>query len=592
MSIANITIAEPKAVRKRQSLDDAAPAAPSHSIATPTIFLKHNAPCSCGGGCPSCQASSSNLKVSHPNDAAEIEADRMAERVMRMPVSEVSAPKQMISGGSSSDRGSTIHRKCGACEEEEEETIQRKALPSTTNGASGHPGHVHDVISSGGRALDPQTRSFFESRMGYDLSAVRLHTGDAAAESARRLNAQAYTLGSDIVFGSGEYAPQSESGRHLLAHELAHVTQQNGNRLHRRLTVNAADSDDPTTAISMIAPMVTQLCPDFETDTTTGVISPRSGSSCPTNPDTAADYSAEYRAVATGSHPLGCCCLCTMTRPFGADWDIIVTSVGGPSTRESEHRVRMTPTTGPLAPELRHWTAGPVETTATQPAVEAFGHELCGHAALMKIRAHENTATDRAYDDQHDSTVRVQNALATEMGIAGARRGLAADGAHRGESLRVFTVGPFGINETNPTPFAAQIAAAVAFLNGKPELLVDTVGFRGGADTISGVSAGRAIRVRDTVASGLATPTVSVETTPGTSETLQRIQPITDGGAGASAIVELRMAIKPAGLIVPPGATPPSPPVHVDPADPARVAALKSGSVNECHRLLANTAWP
>lgn len=281
-----------------------------------------------------------------------------------------------------------------------------------------------------------------------------------------------------------------------------------------------------------------------------------------------------------------------MTRPWGDDWDIIVTSTGGPSTRESEHRVLMTPTSGPSAPELRHWTSGPAETTSPQPAVEAFGHELCGHAALMKIRAHEGATTDRAYDDQHDSTVRVQNALAVEMGLVGSRRGLAAGGTHRGESLRVFTVGPFGVNETNIAPFAAQIAAAVAFLNGKPELLVDTVGFRDGADTLAGVSAGRAIRVRGAIASGIATPTVSVETSPGVSETLPRVQPITDGGVGSSSVVELRMAIKPAGLITPIGVAPPSPPVHADPADPARVAALKRGTVNECHQLLANTAWP
>ncbi len=563
-----------------------------HSVPTGDEMINRRASCSCGGGCPACQAKSSDLKVSQPNDTAEIEADQIADKVMRMSESKISTEHGVGAAGQSSKiltsanaAGSNrIYRKCSACENEDDEmAVQRKALPSAGGDSSQNPNHVRDVISSGGRMLDLQTRNFFEPRLGYDLSAVRLHTGDAAAESARRLNAQAYTLGSDIVFGSGEYKPDSESGRHLLAHELAHVTQQNTNKLHRRLKVNKADSDDPTTAISMIAPMVTQLCPDFETDSTTGVIRPRSGTPCAI---------PRFRDVSTSSNPLGCCCLCTMTRPWGDDWDIIVTSTGGPSTRESEHRVRMTPTSGAGAPELRHWTAGPVATTSAQPAVEVFGHELCGHAALMKINAHEAASTDRAYDDQHDSTVRVQNALAVEMGLGGARRGLAADGTHRGESLRVFTVGPFGVNETNPAPFAAQIAAAVAFLNGKPELLVDTVGFRNGADTLAGVSAGRAIRVMGEIASGIATPTVSVETSPGTPETLPRLQPFTDGGVGASAVVELRMAIRPAGLITPIGVAAPAVPVHVDPANPARVAALKRGSVNECHQLLANTAWP
>ena len=91
---------------------------------------------------------------------------------------------------------------------------------------------------------------------------------------------------------------------------------------------------------------------------------------------------------------------------------------------------------------------------------------------------------------------------------------------------------------------------------------------------------------------GITTPTVDVETSPGVPETLARVQPVTDGGVGSSAIVEIRIAVRPAGLITPIGVAPPSPPVHVDPANPARVAALKRGSVNECHQLLAKSAWP
>lgn len=578
---------------KRTNFPSSAPGSvyPITSISDSVLNLHRKASCPCGGGCPACQATSSDLKISQPNDVAEIEADQIADRVMRMPERGVGAEqnnstaKQSVGAFARGDSAASgrIHRKCDACEEEDDMAVQRKALPTTGGVASHDPDHVRNVIGSGGRALDLRTRNFFESRLGYDLSPVRLHTGNAAAESARRLNAHAYTLSHNIVFGSGEYKPDSDSGRHLLAHELAHVTQQNANKLHRRLKVNAADSDDPTTAISMIDPMVTALCPDFETNSTSGDITPRSGTPCAI---------PRFRAVAASSNPLGCCCLCTMTRPWGADWDIIVTSTGGPSASESEHRVRMTPTSGPNAPELRHWTPGPVETAATQQPVEAFGHELCGHAALMKIRAHENASTDRAYDDQHDPTVRVQNALAVEMGLGGARRGLAGGGTvHRGESLRVFTVGPFGVNETNPTPFAAQIAAAIAFLDGKPELLVDTVGFRGGADTLAGVSAGRAIRVGALIAAGITAPTTEVETSPGVPETLTRVQPVTDGGVGPSAVVEIRMAIRPAGLITPIGVPPPAVPVPVLPSDPPRVRALKRGSVNECHQLLANTAW-
>jgi hypothetical protein len=264
----------------------------------------------------------------------------------------------------------------------------------------------------------------------------------------------------------------------------------------------------------------------------------------------------------------------------------------------------MTPTSGPGSPELRHWTSGPTERTTSQPAVDAFGHELCGHAALMRIRAHERASTDRSFDDQHDPTVRIQNALAAEMGSPALPRGLAAGGTHRGESLRVFTVGPFTADSDDISTLSGQITAAANFLIGKPELLFDTVGFRDAADTNAAIGASRASRVLASVTAALtaggASLTTDVQTAPAPAapETLNRAQPTTDGGVGASRMVEIRMAVRPAGLITPIGTAPPATPVHVEADDPARVRALMGttpgsgrGSVNECHRLLTETAW-
>ena len=119
-------------------------------------LLRAKTSCACGGGCPSCQASTGKLKVSQPNDAAEIEADAIADRVMRMPAgAEVTNPTNHI------DSTNGIHRKCNACEEEEE-TIQRKPLPAAGGPSSQNPDHVNNVISSGGQPLDPTTRQFFE----------------------------------------------------------------------------------------------------------------------------------------------------------------------------------------------------------------------------------------------------------------------------------------------------------------------------------------------------------------------------------------------------------------------------------------------
>lgn len=85
---------------------------------------------------------------------------------------------------------------------------------------------VDAVLRAPGQRLDEQTRDFFESRFGYDFSQVRVHTDASAVSSVDVLDARAYTVGHDISFGRNEYVPESESGRFLIAHELAHVVQQ------------------------------------------------------------------------------------------------------------------------------------------------------------------------------------------------------------------------------------------------------------------------------------------------------------------------------------------------------------------------------
>jgi hypothetical protein len=85
---------------------------------------------------------------------------------------------------------------------------------------------VHDVVGSGGAPLEPGLRTDMEGRFGHDFGDVRVHHDDAAHRSAKSVNAQAYTVGSDIVFQQDKYDPASESGKHMIAHELTHVVQQ------------------------------------------------------------------------------------------------------------------------------------------------------------------------------------------------------------------------------------------------------------------------------------------------------------------------------------------------------------------------------
>lgn len=102
--------------------------------------------------------------------------------------------------------------------------MQRRAPDEKAAGEA--PAIVHDVLRSPGKPLDVGIRSFMEPRFGHDFSQVRVHTNTRAAESAGAVGALAYTVGEQVVFGDGQYAPTTESGRRLLAHELSHVVQQ------------------------------------------------------------------------------------------------------------------------------------------------------------------------------------------------------------------------------------------------------------------------------------------------------------------------------------------------------------------------------
>ena len=113
---------------------------------------------------------------------------------------------------------------CAGCNEKKESAIQRLAGHQAE--PNGIPPIVHEVLRSPGQPLDAQTRAFMEPRFGYDFGEVRIHTDNRAAASARAVNALAYTVGRNIVFGAGEYSPNSVTGKEVIAHELTHVLQQ------------------------------------------------------------------------------------------------------------------------------------------------------------------------------------------------------------------------------------------------------------------------------------------------------------------------------------------------------------------------------
>ena len=153
--------------------------------------------------------------VSSPGDAHEREADEVADRVVRK-----AAPSPI---GAAPSR---IQRTCTACEDEDTDTIQTKRASSAGAEAGLDPAAAARAADRGGQPLPGSLRSWFEPRFGHGLGPVRLHTDSEAAAGARAVQARAYTIGNDIVFGAGEYQPATPDGRRLLAHELTHTVQQ------------------------------------------------------------------------------------------------------------------------------------------------------------------------------------------------------------------------------------------------------------------------------------------------------------------------------------------------------------------------------
>jgi hypothetical protein len=127
------------------------------------------------------------------------------------------------------------------------QTMARGALQRKANGAAASMQAsplVHRMPRSPGDPIDPDIRSLMEPRFGHDFSRVRVHTDAEAAASARAVSARAYTVGRDVVFGNGRYAPKTSAGRHLLAHELAHVVQQSGDTLSSSNDLSIAPASD------------------------------------------------------------------------------------------------------------------------------------------------------------------------------------------------------------------------------------------------------------------------------------------------------------------------------------------------------------
>ena len=178
--------------------------------------------CACGGICPRCKNNplQAKIAISEPGDTFEREADLVARQVMSG--SDSTARPHFIKTAPSSPVGRSV---------------------SSWSPVVENAGPVMSALvpQDSGLPLAPAERTFFETRMGHDFSEARVHTGGQAEAAARSVGARAFTLGNDIVFNQGEYAPNTKEGRHLIAHELAHLQQQRQTPALARKVMRACD---------------------------------------------------------------------------------------------------------------------------------------------------------------------------------------------------------------------------------------------------------------------------------------------------------------------------------------------------------------
>jgi hypothetical protein len=176
-------------------------------------------------GGPSAGGIQAKLRVNQPGDALEQDADRVADRIVSMPQPtgrlHLGPPRSAALHGD----GGTVQRACSACEEE---NLQKSPVPASRGSLLGgaFQSSLRSTLARPGEPLPSSVQHFMAPRFGADLGGVRLHRGDDASALAKAAGARAFTLGSNVVFGRGEFRPSSREGQRLIAHELTHVLQQ------------------------------------------------------------------------------------------------------------------------------------------------------------------------------------------------------------------------------------------------------------------------------------------------------------------------------------------------------------------------------
>lgn len=369
--------------------------------------------------------------------------------------------------------------------ESDEQLLQRSALDTNTRDAPVQPDStsrrdpVDAALASSGHPLDTASRDFMESRFQRDFSQVRIHTDAAAAASADALHAHAYTVGRDIVFNRGAYAPHSETGRHLLAHELTHVVQQQAST--RPLLMPRVMAGRPTEpapgepASEGTAPTRAQVLEDYlrrlsnggtpTVDRTSGEVrmdaefcrqrgaGERFGSGFASGAERGARIGAYFLGVGAipgaliggligafaglagsqsqaedSSTPTGSTCLCDMVRSsntwtvhlhnFPEPLNIQGSEIDQPLTSNLDNGAGFVVVPTPTSPRLYGAATVSGRLENYEPWL-ILGHELCGHAWLRDRQrgSGDEEGTNQSEHLRHHRTVERENRIRAEHGL-------------------------------------------------------------------------------------------------------------------------------------------------------------------------------
>ena len=368
------------------------------------------------------------LRLSRPSDPSEREAELIAERIARDEPQPQRVRERFENAiARSACDGCSDDAPCADCEDEHEEEEPSGVLVQRA-GLAGAP-ETTGPLANGRWAgttmpLPPTLRTFFGERLGANLDAVRLHTGAEPAAAARTLAARAFTVGRDVVFGEGEYRPESLEGRKLIAHELVHTLQQGDAEIRRTITVSNPSVTPAGHSQSWgrtVVGLFNSLCPSITWSLDAqGRLQPANATDC------GADR------IAASSTPRSCGCICSFLTDAGPHATIIHDPVLDETVGSgNSYEIKIT---GQAATGIEGVfrqsdppAGGSSRQTLSDPPWLILGHELCGHAGGT-YPANRGMSAHQGYDHEMNrdptSAVDIENEIRAEHSGPGTDLGI------------------------------------------------------------------------------------------------------------------------------------------------------------------------